>query len=127
MILADTHAWLWWLSDRDALSPAARAALSSNSIAVSSITFWEVATLVRKGRVELAQPAAEWLSTAVERSGTTVIDLTMAIAVTAGAFADEMHGDPADRIIVATAVLHGVPLVTKDHKIADSGLVRTIW
>jgi PIN domain nuclease of toxin-antitoxin system len=125
LIIADTHAWFWWLSDRTLLSPAAHEALVRNDIAISPITFWEIAMLASRNRIRLDRPAAEWLREALTRSETVVVDLSPEIAAAAALM--ESVRDPADRIIVATALHHNVPLVTKDHKITAAGLVTTIW
>lgn len=96
-------------------------------MAISPVTFWEVAALARRGRVTLHRPPIEWLRDAVGRSATEVIGLTLEIAATAGSLESDVVRDPADRLIVATALHHGVPLVTRDHKIIASALVPTIW
>ena len=127
MIVADTHVWLWWISDAAKLSAAAREALASGPVGVSPLTFWEVAMLDRKRRVKLDGPALPWIAEAVERSRTTTIELSLEIAVIAGAFTNTRLRDPADRIIVATALHHGWPLVTKDDDIRAAGVVPTIW
>jgi PIN domain nuclease of toxin-antitoxin system len=127
VIVADTHSWIWWLTDREMLSAPAREALENNAVAVSTITFLEVATLVRRGRITVHQPLVEWLQRGIERSSTRVFELTLEIAASAGSLQSDVIHDPADRIIVATALLQGVPLVTKDHKIIASGVVTTIW
>jgi PIN domain nuclease of toxin-antitoxin system len=101
--------------------------MSSDVVAVSAITFLEVATLARRGRITLRRPAADWLQESVDRSSTRVIDVTLAIATSAGSLQSEIVGDPADRLIVATALQARVPLVTKDRKIIASGIVPTIW
>ncbi|HUR79470.1 MAG TPA: type II toxin-antitoxin system VapC family toxin [Thermoanaerobaculia bacterium] len=127
VIVADTHSWVWWLTDREMLSAPAREALKNNAVAVSTITFLEVATLVRRGRITLDQPLVTWLQRSIERSSTRVFDLTLEVAAAAGSLESDVIRDPADRIIVATALLQGVPLVTKDHKILASAVVPTIW
>lgn len=69
----------------------------------------------------------EWLRESVSRSSTKVVDLSLEIGAAAGLLDANIVGDPADRIIVATALHQGVPLVTKDRKIIESGGVTTIW
>lgn len=127
MIVADTHVWLWWISDTERLSAAALEALGSGPVGVSPFTFWEVAMLDRKRRVKLDGPALPWIAEAVDRSHTVTIELSLEIAVIAGSFDHARLRDPADRIIVATALHHGWPLVTKDDDIRAAGVVPTIW
>lgn len=127
MIVADTHSWIWWLTNREMLSRRALQALTENSVIISPITFLEVATLSRRGRITLTRPVDEWLQESVARSGTRVAELTLAIAVAAGSFESEIVRDPADRVIIATALHAGVPLVTKDRRIVESEVVTTIW
>ena len=127
MIVADTHSWIWWLTDREMLSAPARNALETNPVAVSTITFVEVATLARRGRMTVHEPLLDWLQHSVERSGTRIIELTLEIATVAGSLQSDVIRDPADRIIIATALHENAPLVTKDHKIIASGVVTTIW
>lgn len=127
MIVADTHAWLWWLSNRALLSAAARAALASDVVAVSPLSFWEIAMLARKGRIVLDAPPLPWLRDAVAQSATTILELSLDIAAAAGALDNERLRDPADRIIVATTMHYGAVLVTKDDDIRASGVVSTIW
>lgn len=83
--------------------------------------------LDRKGRVKLDGPALPWIAEAVERSRTVTIELSLEIAVIAGSFDNDALRDPADRIIVATALHHGWPLVTKDDDIRAAVVVPTIW
>ena len=127
MIVADTHAWLWWLSDRTLLSPAAREALDGDAVAVSPMTFWECAILAERNRIVLDAPPLTWISQALARSRTVVAELSVEVAVLAATLRTDLVRDPADRIIVATALHHRVPLVTKDGKITASSLVPTIW
>lgn len=127
MIVADTHAWLWWLTEREVLSSRALEALNNDVVAISPVTFVEVATLARKQRITLHKPIVEWLQDSLERSSTQVVELTLSIGALAGSLETELVRDPADRVIIATALHAQVPLVTKDHKIIAAGVVATIW
>ncbi len=131
MILADTHAWLWWVTGDKRVSPSANGAMNRQPVAISAISMWEVAQLAAKGRIQLDTDALEWLEEAIDRADdrpeTAVLDLTPAICATGAAFGPRLHRDPSDRLIVATALLHGIALVTADQAITASGLVRTIW
>lgn len=127
MILADTHAWFWWLRESPKLSVAARRALDNDEVAVASISLWEIALLASRQRIELSIPVEEWLRTAVTRPKTTILDLSPEVAAAGAAFGQGVHKDPADRIIMATAIRHGLHLVTADERITSSGLVQTVW
>ena len=130
-VVADTHALLWWLGDENRLSEAARRALDeSASIWVSPITFWEVGMLLERDRITLDRPLPQWTNDLIA-SG-EIIDAQMSAGV--AALADTLagfHGDPADRLIVATASALGIPLVTKDRTIRSwaqaSAALDTIW
>ncbi len=128
MILLDTHAWLWWVA-RDAQLPASAAAATSadGQPVIAAITLWEVAMLVEKGRVELNLNLAEWLPMASSGSGVMVLPITTAIAVRTTRLGANFHGDPADRLIVGTALEHGLTVVTKDGRIRQCGLVSVVW
>lgn len=132
MILLDTHCLLWWVNDdRDKLSADAQAALAAarpgSEILISSITAWEIAMLVARGRLGLTMDVAAWLATVQEIEEVRFIPVDNTIAVDAVELPGVLHKDPADRIIVATARKFAVPIVTADEKIRDYPHVRTIW
>jgi PIN domain nuclease of toxin-antitoxin system len=130
VILLDTHAWIWWLSDSPALSERARAAVKEaagdRSLFVSSISAWELAMLVRKGRLRLTTDAARWIRAAEALPFLSFIPVDNAIAVRS-ALLKGLHPDPADRMILATALEHGLSLVTKDERLHAAGSVPVIW
>lgn len=130
MTVLDTHAWLWWLSEPTSLGKAARQAIDAGrldgALAVSAISVWETAMLVKKGRLKLGLS----VDSLVRRCRTlpflrfVAVDPSIAIAsVELG----PLHDDPADRLIVATALQLGAVLVTKDQRIRSSGIVETTW
>jgi PIN domain nuclease of toxin-antitoxin system len=127
VIVLDTHAWIYWLSASERLSTRARATIeSAEAIGVSAISCWEVATLERRRRVDFAHGARAWVRDALERPNLALIHVGHEIAMRAGELVDA-HGDPADRIIAATALLADAPLVTKDRKLAGFPGVKAIW
>ncbi len=81
--------------------------------------------LVEKRRVEIDQPTEQWLAIALRSTGAELLPIGPTVAALAARM--PLHGDPADRLIVATTILSGAELVTKDHLIRTSGLVATIW
>lgn len=126
MIVADTHALIWWVGSGEQLSLAARLALDAGPVGVPSIVCFEVAMLARRKRIDLGSDALEWLDRMIGLRNVSVLPINPEIAVTAAGLADPVR-DPADRLIVATALHHGASLVTKDRKIIESDLVQTIW
>lgn len=131
MILLDTHAWIWFAADPLRLSGPARAAINAGiekgQVLVSSISSWEVAMLAAKGRLELTLPVQDWIAKAEMLPFIHFIAVDNGIAIKAVSLPEPLHSDPADRIIIATAIREGAALVTKDRKIRDYPHVRTIW
>lgn len=132
MIALDTHTLLWWASgDKAQLSAAASRAIESElnggQIMVSSMSAWEVAMLVAKGRLALSMDIGAWLSVVSQIEEVRFVPVDNEIAVKSVELPGEFHNDPADRIIVATARKLAAPLVTADDKIRNYPHVRTIW
>ena len=128
MIVLDTHAWLWWTSDPSKLSRKAREAIEgSGRVGVSPISCFEIATLVRRGRVSLDRDANAWIEQALAQEGVEAIPVSPQIAVAAGALEDAFPGDPADRLIYATSIAAGAELVTKDRSLRHFDPARTVW
>jgi PIN domain nuclease of toxin-antitoxin system len=132
VIILDTHALLWWASgDTGQLSAVAaqaiEAELNGGQIRVSSISAWELAMLVAKGRIALSMDIGEWLSIVSQIEAVSFMPVDNEIAVKSVELPGEFHKDPADRIIVATARKLAAPLVTADDKIRGYPHVRTIW
>jgi len=129
MIVLDTHALLWWALEPERLSNKARevtAEMERRGGFVSAISIWEIAIKVKRGKLELPL-SAEQLTQRLERSAVVQI-----VPVDAGTWLRSValpweHNDPADRVIVATALNQGVPLLTKDACIQSSGEVTCIW
>jgi PIN domain nuclease of toxin-antitoxin system len=128
MILLDTHAWIWWVH-RDPLLPEevqAVLARQDDTLAVSAISLWEVAKLVERGRLELPSELPVWFDMALGGSDMSVVALTPAIAAASASLPGSFHRDPADQIIVATARVLDIPLVTCDLRIRAYPHVRLI-
>lgn len=115
MILLDTHIWIWWVSGAHASIPAdVRDRLAAEpSAAVSAMSCLEVALLVRRKRIALDRPLAAWFPLALEGSGIGLLPLTPEVAERA-AMLPEHHKDPADRVIIATAIARQLPLLSLD-------------
>jgi PIN domain nuclease of toxin-antitoxin system len=128
VILLDTHVWIWWASHSPKLSAAAEQAIARETqIAVAAISCWEVAMLVERGRLKLDRDVGLWVDQATALPKVVVLPLTPQIAVASVRLPPSFHGDPADRMIVATAQQHGISLVTRDERIQKSGVLTTIW
>lgn len=131
MIVLDTHALLWWVSDCSRLPARARrevsGALRLGAIAVSAISLFEIATAVRRERLALQMRLEDWLADLRRIAELRVEPVSAEIAAIAGTLADTIPGDPADRIIVATALALNAKLLTADRKLRKSPDVQTIW
>jgi PIN domain nuclease of toxin-antitoxin system len=117
VILLDTHVATWFAMDDEALGKQSRmmadTALAEDRLAISAISFWEIALLVAKGRLALRRSAAE-LRNQLLQAGVIELPLTGDIALLAVNL-QHLHGDPADRFIMATAVAHDATLITADN------------
>jgi PIN domain nuclease of toxin-antitoxin system len=131
MIVLDTHAWVWWVSNPEMLSDTARQVVDDGArrreLFISTISSWEVAMLVEKERLSLALDVRDWISRSEALTFVTFVPLSSAIAVESVRLPGFPHADPADRIIVATAMSLGARLVTKDEKLLRYGPARAIW
>ena len=127
MILLDTHAWIWWASDSPKLTKKALKIINdADKIMVSSISCWETAMLVSKGRLSFDRDVEVWIDLALKLPNVHLAPLTPSIAVRSCRL-DNIEGDPADRIIVATAMQYGCKLVSKDERIKKFKNVRVVW
>ena len=131
MIVLDTHAWVFYISDPEALSDPARERIeqevADRNAWISAMSAWEVAMLAAKGRLRLSVAAADWIVRAESVPGLGTIPVDTAIAVRSVALPMGYPPDPADRIIAATALLHGADLVTKDRVLRRIDDLPTIW
>jgi PIN domain nuclease of toxin-antitoxin system len=126
MVVLDSHAVVWWASAARSLSPRAAAALRSASrLGIPTIVLWEISLLVRKKKLELGMPVREWAARVLEVPRVEALPLTADIALTADTL--DMHPDPVDRFIVATALRCQAPLVTKDALLRRLRTVETVW
>ena len=129
MIILDTHTWIWWTLDSGRLNDSQRRSILLNeddTIGVSAISCWEIAKLTERGRLDLPVELSEWFDMALRYPGVALIELTPDVAVESTRLPGNFHRDPADQIVVATARLHGCPLVTSDAKILRYPHVETV-
>jgi len=131
VIVLDTHALVWWVTGDAELSANARAAikkeLNGGEIIVSSISAWEIAMLVAREKLVLTVDVDAWLAAIAEIEVVRFAPVNNEIAVKSVSLPGEFHKDPADRMIVATARVLAIPLVTKDEKMRAYPHVKTIW
>jgi PIN domain nuclease of toxin-antitoxin system len=119
-VLLDTHVWLWLVEGersrlgRKAIAAVERASLRAG-VLVSAMSVWEVAMLEARGRIRLALPATEWVRAALRAPGVRLVELTPEIAVDSARLPGEVHGDPADRVLIASARATGARLATRDE------------
>jgi PIN domain nuclease of toxin-antitoxin system len=119
VILLDTHAALWLTLDSSSLGRRSRRialqAAANQELAISAVSFWEIALLVTKRRLRPPDPVKE-MRKQILASGTIELPLTGEVAILAGEL-DSLHSDPADRFIAATAIIHDATLVTADERL----------
>lgn len=121
-VVLDTHALVWLVNGDGQLSTAARRRVEAAScIWVSAITTWEIGMLVAKGRLQLARDVKEWMDEVLALPGVRLAPVDAEVAIASTRLPGELHGDPADRIIAATARHLGATLVTADEKILAWG------
>jgi PIN domain nuclease of toxin-antitoxin system len=132
LAICDTHVLLFWADRRDRLTNTALAALEqgkeAGELACAAISFWEIAMLFRKNRLTLpAQHSPlSYMEDIIDSLGLTILPLTPSIAALAES-GIVPHGDPADRLIAATAITHQAALITSDEKLWSIPGLRYIW
>lgn len=131
VIVLDTHALLWWLGATDKLSAPARRALRRASAerpaVASSISLFEICTAERRGRLVLAMPLSDWFAEVQALTELRFEPVTPGVAMRAGRLSDDVHGDPGDRLIAATALELALPLLTADEKLQRVPGLKTVW
>ncbi|MFN3075765.1 MAG: type II toxin-antitoxin system VapC family toxin [Alphaproteobacteria bacterium] len=132
-VVLDTHSWIWFLNADPRLGRDARTAIEAATLqdgaVLSAISLWEISMLVARGRLTLPRDPREWLEFHLASPGFTVHPLSIAVAVGSNRLPADPHGDPADRIIIATARHLDAPQVTADQKIlsyAKDGHVKAL-
>jgi len=128
--LLDTHSWVWWLEGNARLRPSEVERLDAlpadDRPYLSDISLWEVAMLVERNRLSFSMPLGDWLEAATHPRSVRVIPITPAIAAEVATLPNTFHRDPADRLIVATARVLALSVLTRDARIRRSRLV-SLW
>jgi len=132
VIVLDTHALLWWISNPDRIPAKARHLLDKSvadnvGVAVSSISVWEIAMLTVRARLELTMPVDAWIAHVEELPWLTFVPVDNKVALRSVHLEAFPHRDPADRIIVATALTLNATLITADDRLRSYKPVRTAW
>jgi len=125
MILLDTHVWIWWLLGQGPLTDQERETLDEHAknaeIAISAASIWEAEMLQRSGRISLEPDFKTWVKLATKKSICKVIPIDTDVILTQDSLPFNFPNDPADRLIVATALYKEYPLATKDEVLQDLG------
>lgn len=131
MILLDTNALIFDASEPTRLSAPARRAIergdAANEIACADISLWEIALLVRSGRVKTPAGTQAYIETLLKSRGIAAMPISPEIAGLYESVLPAAHGDPADRLIAATAVAHNAILVTSDRALRKALGKRALW
>lgn len=120
-LLLDTHIFLWLMRGDLSLTEETKAqiteAAKTNILAISAISVWEIAMLATRQRITLHQPVRDWIHNALKAPGLILLELTTDILCESTLLPGELHKDPADRMIIATARIHNALLLTRDENI----------
>ena len=123
MIILDTHVLIWTVDDDPRLGNGGRAAVAksmdADGVGISAITPWEIALFAEKGRLHLGRDVGSWIDSVVSLPGIRLMPILPTIAIDSVRLPGVFHADPADRMIIATARYHGLPLLTADRAILE--------
>lgn len=131
MILLDTHALVWYLTQPEKMSKestrAVDAGFAGRGVGIIDISLWEVAMLAHRKRVVFTRDTKEWLGDLVLLPHFRCLPVSASVAVLSTRLPGKFHRDPVDRLLVAASIDLGAPLVTKDERIRRYPHVQTIW
>jgi PIN domain nuclease of toxin-antitoxin system len=128
VIILDTHIWIWWITKHEKLTNKNLHLIEkyrNQGLGISIISCWEIAKLVEKNRLQFQCSVEEWLNSAMKYPDIKILDLTLPIILQSTNL-EGFHQDPADQIIVATAMVYDCPLVTQDNKIIKYPSVKIL-
>ncbi len=124
-LLLDTHVWIWLAEGNPILTPATRKAIDRakdrEHLLISPISVWEMSKLVEKQRILLEMDLSDWLKQWIETPGILVAEFSCQAAILSNRLPNLSHGDPEDRILIATAYEENAVLVTADDRILSYG------
>jgi PIN domain nuclease of toxin-antitoxin system len=131
LILLDTHVLVWAMTEPQRVSRAAASAIQrgrvGGGLGIAAITLWEMALLFSRGQLRAPGTVEDSIQSLLDRAGVNVRPLTPTIVALATQFPEDYPRDPADRLIGATARAEGITLVTRDERIRQSKLLKTVW
>lgn len=123
--LLDTHTWIWLIADSGQINSANRLLLTTaqknKRLFGSVISIWETANLEARGRIQLATGINQWIEESLADDGIQLLPVSPEIAVVSNRLPGNLHRDPADRILAATARIHALTLLTRDARLLDYG------
>jgi len=128
VIILDTHIWIWWITKHEKLTNKNLNLIEKyhhQGLGISMISCWEIAKLVEKNRLQFQCSVEEWLNSAMKYPDIKILDLTLPIILQSTKL-DGFHQDPADQIIVATAMVYDCPIITQDSKILKYPSVKIL-
>jgi len=129
-LLLDTHVWVWSMLGNNILTKAFQlsfeAALKSQGILISPMSIWEIGMLVEKKRIIIEMDVLDWVEQALDTPGIELCPICPRIAIQSTRLEAELHGDPVDRLLIATASEKNAVLVTCDRKILQYGSGKLI-
>ena len=121
-LLLDTHTWIWIIEGNPKIKSSARKSIkNAKHIFISPISIWEIGMLVERKRIELELDRLDWVEKMMEVAGIEIAPITPSIAMQSTRLPGNVHGDPADRLLISTAHEINAVLVTCDRKILDYG------
>lgn len=131
MIVLDTNVLVWWISSPEKINKKSLKIIEKENkngeILVSSISVWEIYLLIKKGRLQFTVHPDNWLEKVENISSIRFVPIDNKIAARSVNLPDPLHNDPADRIIIATALQIGAKLITSDQKILGYPHIQTVW
>ena len=120
-LLLDTHVWIWsMIGNSKLLKPFQKAfekASKTHGILISPMSIWEIGMLVEKNRIKIDMDVLDWIEQALDIPGLDLCSITPRIAIYSTKLVGDIHGDPVDRLLIATASEENAVLVTCDQKI----------
>ena len=128
MVLLDTHTFIWLASDQPLLTEHSKKIITENSdrLYISSVSALEIALLVKRKRLVLPLDTSEYINKAIKRHGIEELPVDRKILLYSASLPD-IHNDPFDRIIISTAILNNMQLITKDKIINKYPDVKIVW
>ncbi len=133
LVLLDTHILIWLRSGNSRLKPPiiklVESCFREGKLCLSPISAWEIGVLVSKHRLDLGQSPNAWIKDFARKFNVSVLEFTSEIAINSSFLPGEVHGDPADRILIATAIAYSAAILTADKNILSygkQGFIRVI-